>query len=164
MALMLCPECKAQISRQARTCPSCGGRMRRKPGPVFAIFGGLFLAGMLFVAFHKEMPTTPPPPPTITEAIAAKVEAAARERDYARVFVLHDSMKNPDAFKLVKAVHADSGELCVEYRSTNGFGAVVTESVRFPNDDKKAPVAVPSCADADGKDVTSGAETALKYR
>lgn len=43
-------------------------------------------------------------------------------------------LKNPASFELVDAGIVDSGVLCVTYRSTNSFNAVVTEQIAVRRD------------------------------
>lgn len=68
---------------------------------------------------------------------AAKIEPTPEEREAKRkrdeiftkqvlaVRQLKAGMKNPDSFKLESAVVTDDGTLCVFYRATNSFNAVV---------------------------------------
>lgn len=46
-------------------------------------------------------------------------------RDVAAVRQLKSGMKNPASFDLVDATRMDDGTLCLSYRATNSFNAVV---------------------------------------
>lgn len=48
MALIVCTECKAQVSDTAKRCPSCGAKVPRKAG----LFTWLFLGFFGFVVFQ----------------------------------------------------------------------------------------------------------------
>lgn len=54
-------------------------------------------------------------------------EEARFQIDVLKIKALRDKLKNPSSFKLLQAARMDSGALCVVYRATNGFNAVVTE-------------------------------------
>jgi hypothetical protein len=69
------------------------------------------------------VPTTPTPPrePTAEERAAEAVFQA----NVASVQRLKSAMKNPASFSLEQALRMDDGVLCVTYRATNSFNAVV---------------------------------------
>jgi hypothetical protein len=46
-------------------------------------------------------------------------------RDIALVKTVRQSMKNPASFQLEQAIHMDDGTLCLTYRATNSFNAIV---------------------------------------
>ena len=54
-------------------------------------------------------------------------EEARFQLDALKIRAMREKMKNPASFKLLQAARMDSGALCVVYRATNGFNAVVTE-------------------------------------
>ena len=159
MALKHCRECKAQISTTAKVCPSCGAPVKKRHSIVGGIFGGVFLVGVLFVVFQK--PSVPPaaaPQTPEQQAAAAKVRDQRME-DWSRAKAIKDGMNNPASFKLVKAVRADNGDLCVLFSGTNAFNAAVTNSIRFAG----AKSQLVDCMGMPGKDVTSAIEVDLKH-
>ena len=121
---------------------------QRTPWATIFGFTSLFcLIGWLFGAFEppaKAVPTQPPAMETLAPAVSAPPEltpeqraqrAAKKARDeeenlkFARDVVvvrqLKSSMKNPASFDLVGAIRMDDGTLCVTYRATNSFNAVI---------------------------------------
>lgn len=54
MALIRCPACQTEVSRQAVACPKCGQPIRRGflgRGPIERAINILVLGGLIFVAF-----------------------------------------------------------------------------------------------------------------
>jgi hypothetical protein len=162
MALMDCRECKQSVSTTAKACPHCGAKVKKPANVVGGIMGGLLVGGLLIgmVSSHSgSKGAASAQPPSAAQLAAGEKTKTDDAEDLYRVCALRQAMKNPDAFKLVSAVRAASGELCVEYRATNSFNAIITEHVKFsPVDKNQSPVPVPACS-GPGKDVT----TALKY-
>lgn len=121
MAMTKCKECGASISDKAEACPSCGAKVPKPTSRLALGFAGLVLFMVLYGVFESS--TAPPPPPKS----AADIE---REREFQEVVgvlrALRSSMKNPASFELVSAIKMDSGALCIQYRGTNSFNAVVT--------------------------------------
>lgn len=73
-------------------------------------------------------PEPPPRPAETQEEIKRRVEENAKfTLDVAKVRALKSSLKNPASFELVQAGRLDNGTLCVIYRGTNSFNAIVTE-------------------------------------
>jgi hypothetical protein len=110
----------------------------------FVLKFGLII-GLMVVAVAAftpaEKPTTPNTPspqiaparakadPTSPGVIGAE-EANAKELQRKAVILeklwqLRNSMKNPDSFKLVDALEMKDGTLCIDYRATNSFNAIV---------------------------------------
>lgn len=162
MALKACHECKGQISTTAKACPHCGAAVKKPPSVVGGIAGGLLLVFMAFVIFGGSK--APPPAQKTPEQQAAeeKFQQESAE-DAVRVCSLRSAMKNPDSFKVVRVVRGSAGQLCVQYRATNSFNAVTTESVRFPAPGKGAPSPTSACDANAGEDVTKRVELDLKF-
>ena len=159
MALKPCHECKAQISTAAKTCPACGAPVKKKPSVVAGVLGGLLVFGLLLVLFQKP-PAAPEPEPQTPEQQAAALKAREqRVEDWSRVKAVRENVNNPATFELVKVVRADSGNLCVQFRATNAFNAVMTQSVLFTA--TKSELA--NCIGMSGKDVTGAVTVDLKY-
>lgn len=62
---------------------------------------------------------------TPQEKAAKAAEHAKWVEDVLAVRALRRSMKNPDSFKLEEALKMDDGSLCLSYRATNSFNAVI---------------------------------------
>jgi hypothetical protein len=154
MALIKCRECKGQVSSTAQTCPHCGVKVK-KPTSVLGsiVFGLLIIVGGAAMIGGKSDPKAAAPPLTPEQLASEQKAKTESAEDLARVCVLRQALKNPDSFKLVSAIRTAAGELCVTYRGTNSFNAVITDTVKFPTfDSKKPPHTGGSCT---GKDVTS---------
>lgn len=130
MALITCKECKSQISDSAAACPQCGAKPPKPTSRFTILIGGLFAIGVAMSVFKTDE-TSKAPQKSVAQARAdAILEAARREaRDDAisKARSIKDSMKNPASFELVKLTKHTDGTVCVLYRGTNSFNAVVTE-------------------------------------
>lgn len=152
MALKKCKECGAQVSTDAKQCPQCGAKVK-KPIGVF----GIIVLGLMVVVVSKcvmDQTNRPQQAAKTPEQIEREAKNEAEfQADVAKVRALRSAMKNPTSFELVSAIRMDSGVLCVTYRATNSFNAVITESKAITPaggfaDWNKA------CAGKTGKDVT----------
>lgn len=105
----------------------------------FALLAIALISCLLWIA------TAPPPrqpaepkaaaakaAPTPEEQAAAERRASERaaenarlQRDIESVLRLKGSMKNPASFQLEQALRMDDGTLCLSYRATNSFNAIV---------------------------------------
>lgn len=120
MALKKCMECDGTLSSSAATCPHCGAKQPKKTSMfTWVVLGVIGLA--IFSAMQapdKPTKTAAPPDP-------------AKEREFQMVVsnlkTLRAATKNPASFDLVDAKLVDSATLCVVFRSTNSFNAIVTE-------------------------------------
>jgi hypothetical protein len=100
----------------------------------------------------------PKPEPTPEQ----KAEEARWQRDVLAVRQLRAGMKNPDSFKLEQALRMDDGSLCLSYRATNSFNAIVPgnaviadNTIRTSdNRERFAPVWNKRCAKKSGRDIT----------
>lgn len=91
-------------------------------------FGLLLLIVFAALVAGKVSPSPPaPPPPKLSPE-----EQAKKDADHARwvsqvllVRALKKSMKNPDSFKVEDATELVDGTICISYRATNSFNAIV---------------------------------------
>lgn len=129
MAITKCKECGAQISTKAQSCPSCGAKIKKRMGIIgwaFAIIALLAIARCATDVTSRKAP--PPPPPKSAEQLEREhKQELAFQLDLALVKMLRSTLKNPASFELVEAGRVDDRVLCVVYRGTNGFNAVITE-------------------------------------
>lgn len=116
-------------------------RQQQTPWATIIGFTSFFaLIGWLFGAFDPPKPANAPvaaalqtpvelTPEQKAEQAAKKAENDAENarfaRDVAVVRQLKSSMKNPASFDLEDAIRMDDGTLCLSYRTTNSFNAVI---------------------------------------
>lgn len=123
-----CKDCGKEVSRTAKTCPNCGARLGmsawKKLG--IALVAPLAIVGFIGGLADSSKYGEPPKPPPSPEEVAAKEKA---ERDFQHVVRILRSIKvatkNPDSFTVSNVVQVADGTICVEYRGTNSFNAVV---------------------------------------
>lgn len=168
MALVACPECKAQISDKAERCPQCGAKRPKSTSRATIFIGGLFaiaVASLVFkanksdvnyqtTATQASVPGRPEPQPRTPEQLKADREintvlAGAR--------MLKDAMKKPETFELIKAIMIDGKVICYEYRARNSFNDRTTEQyvVTDKVSSSKAADWNKHCAGKSGTDYTS---------
>jgi len=123
MALIKCPECGADVSENATVCPKCGEKMPKKTSLFTWMVAALILIG---VGISLTKPDAPPPPKKTPEQLAAEIKREAEFQRVVRVAKLvKASAKNPASFTLTFAGLTNQGAICIEYRATNSFNAVV---------------------------------------
>lgn len=104
----------------------------KQTGRIGIIKGALLaLLAFTIVKCTYDQSTKPEPPPPV-EKTQEQLKREAEENakftlDVAKVRALKSSLKNPASFELVQAGRLDNGTLCVIYRGTNSFNAIVTE-------------------------------------
>ena len=160
MALVKCAECGKQISDAAESCPSCGAKPE-KMGFFRKIFIGIFaLVVISFMMKESKSPSVKQPEESPSASVESQEVKKKREEEQAkklsiilRISALREETKNPPSFELVEAVNLKNGTLCVTYRGTNGFGAVVTESKAISSGAKIIDYAA-NCNGKTGDDVT----------
>lgn len=165
MALVKCVECGHTVSTGAAACPGCGSvvfmahvnpnaNVQRKAKAqamaitaavvalffalLFLLLGGPSQEQKAKIAAAVEASKTPEQK---AADAAAAAEKARREIDFqfsvVAVKALKERLKSPASFELVSAVLVDGGgALCVEYRGTNSFNAVITEHAVIKRDFK----------------------------
>lgn len=161
MALIQCHECKREISSEARHCPACGApttaRVQPKPKTNRVALGTVWAALLATVIVIYSCSDTPEPRQKSIAELEAERE---KEREFqvaaAVVRSLKNNMKNPKSFELVSAHMMTSGSLCITYRGTNSFNAIVTSHYVLSADggSDRATTWNASCAGKSGKDLT----------
>lgn len=82
-------------------------------------------AGIAAAGIHLQEPSAPSKAETLAmQDLRAAARLASR---------LRAEMKNPDSFNLVEAGISSAGAVCVTYRGTNSFNAVVTGQAVIPS-------------------------------
>lgn len=180
MAIVTCKECKAEVSSQAAACPKCGA-----PPPKGTSRLTLLAIGcVLFVAFkctvdglaessagadRRAADAKLTPEERASRELAQQAMAKARQEEE-RLFQLavgfartvKAGMKNPASFELTDATRMADGALCLQYRGTNSFNAVIpnyavlTQDGRASNGSAGAVASLwnKHCAGKSGEDVT----------
>lgn len=100
----------------------------------------------------------PSPEPTAQQ----KAKEARYLRDVLAIRQLRAGMKNPDSFKLEEVIRMADGTLCLTYRATNSFNAVIpgyaviASNKINTSDDRDAftPIWNRRCANKSGEDLT----------
>jgi len=118
MSLEKCEECGHQVSSEAKACPGCGAKTRKKAGPIAWIFAGLVLFAIISSS------NEPPPPPKTAEQLAQEQATASRSaKAVAAMMVIKKSLRDPDSVKWESVlVSADTSVVCATYKAKNGFG------------------------------------------
>lgn len=140
MSLKSCKECGKQVSSNAKTCPHCGAKL--KMGFFMKTIIGFFVLIFIGAIISNNQPKPEPEKDKIKYC-----------RVHAEMFV-EKSLKNPDSYKYVNFTLYESKDKAkennsskkkeepkeqedrkvsgvLEYRGTNGFGAIITESIAF---------------------------------
>lgn len=140
---------------------------------MWRIIGLIGLAGIGFILFQAMAENRPAhaPEPAVAAITkiekpeptpAQKAEAARFARDVVAVRQLRSSMNNPNSFQLEEALRMDDGTLCLTYRATNAFNALmagraVIDAKRIiTSDDRDRLTGVWNklCANRSGADIT----------
>ena len=161
MALRPCKECKREISSDAKACPNCGKKQRAETGlgmGCLVLIGIVVIFGLIgSLGEHKSETSLSP-----AEQVAKQKEEAAFSRAVRGAKALHESMRNPDSFKLSQALLMPDGTVCYQYRAQNGFGGVnvghaaLTPSGQFRSNEMEGFRALWNklCANKSGTDKT----------
>ena len=124
MALVQCKECKAQISNTAKACPQCGAKLPAKTSIVTMMVGALIIFGLLKVLLSDSGQAAAP-----TKTPAQLAQESKKEADFQNVVRVakwaKGRSKNPDSFTLTYGGITQAGTVCIEFRGTNSFNAVV---------------------------------------
>jgi len=124
MSLIKCKECGASVSDTAKNCPSCGTKIKQPISRWTILVIGLLVIGFGISVSQDEVKKAELTPEQIKENAEKEAEF---QKSVAMVRALKASMNNPASFTLVNAIKMTDKTLCVEYRATNAFNAVITE-------------------------------------
>jgi zinc-ribbon domain len=159
MALRPCKECGQQISSDAKFCPHCGKKRSTTAG-----VGCLVLLGLLILLAAINWLNEPHGgnAPSPAQRAAAEANDAQFAHAAAGAKILHDSARNPDAFKLVQVLTMPDLTVCYTYRAQNGFGgmnvgyAVLSPTNQLKTDEMSGFHVLwnKSCANKNGTDRT----------
>ena len=175
MALLNCAECGHVISTMANTCPGCGAVLSRESlrqpaggGKMFAfmVAAGIMavvLGGLYAISSRGDDAETKRRVKAAVEASKTPEQRAAEARAKAHKEAefqfavqaaarLKTKMNNPASFELVSAHLLDEGPLCIRFRGTNSFNAVVLQELSVRRDYTMGRWAV-DCAGKQGVDM-----------
>lgn len=129
--LTACKDCNQQVSLDAKHCIHCGAKVKKPMGIIAKTMLLLIVLSIIAAVIDKDKKPQEPKPKKSQEQIEAdKRSEAAFQADVIKVKSLRESLKNPNSFELVSAGRIDkTNVLCIVYRATNSFNAVVTEQV-----------------------------------
>jgi hypothetical protein len=152
MALTDCKECGKQISTTAASCPHCGHKSEKdKIGCAQVIimgFVGIVLTAVVVtcVSPNTNQARTPPDP---------EKEQRFQEEVGALIYI-KNNMKNPASFDLVDFIRTPENSLCITYRGTNSFNAIITQRhvINDTTNSDKAKDWQAHCAGRSGEDVS----------
>jgi len=124
MALAKCSECNREISDQAESCPHCGFKAPKGTSRFTIFIGGLIILAIARTVWQSS--TAPPPPVKSPAELAAQ---AKKEADFQTVVKVaawaKKNAKNPASFELTYAGLTGTRTVCIEFRATNSFNAIV---------------------------------------
>lgn len=120
MALNSCEVCKKQISDTAKACPFCGHKRSGKFWKVIGLVTFIFIIGKCSSESSKTSANKP------AERTPQQIESDAKfSRDVGMLKAFKRTLHNPDSFKIESVLRMADDTLCVEYRATNKFNAVI---------------------------------------
>ena len=165
--MIKCKDCGREISTSATSCPGCGATPKKATSRATILFGGLFAIAVASCVSSRVANQTngEEPPKAQTKSTAQLEEEAAREKEFQRVVLalrsIKAGLKNPSSLDVKGAGIVPGGSICVEYRASNSFNAIVLERAAF---DPKGAVGDWNrlCAGKSGTDYTH-ARRALDY-
>ncbi len=121
MSLITCKECNAKISDSAKKCPQCGAK-NKTTSRLTIFIAGLFLIILLKGIYESN---SAPDRPKAAKT-AAEILAEAQFQKIVNILkVVKQNTKNPKSFELVSAGLTGLDVVCIQFRATNSFNAVV---------------------------------------
>ncbi|MNV32166.1 hypothetical protein D3C71_1234930 [compost metagenome] len=150
MALIKCEECGHQVSRDAKACPSCGSTKYDASGDTKVKWVIIGIATVMIVIGVAQNDSKKREAEALTAEIESRKSAEQRAAEAAEkarkaadfqfavsaAKAVKAAMKNPASFELVYAGLVDGGPLCLQYRGTNSFNAIVTQFTVIKRDGK----------------------------
>lgn len=140
MPIVKCRECGKDVSTEAKTCPSCGVKVKKPTSRVVKLIGLAFIVAVIGTAITGN--NSPQPQQSdessrrasLTPEQRAAEDAAKTKRDAqlqiaaAVALRLKNATKDPAAFELITLIVKPDGTACYEYRAKNSFGAILPSS------------------------------------
>lgn len=129
MTLILCKECKKQVSDEAKTCPSCGAAVPKPMSRWKWLVLGLFTIVVAKCALTERIEKPAEPPLSAAQIEEINRKEAEFQFGVIATKLVKNSLKNPASFEFIDAGVVAGGALCLTYRATNSFNAVITDQV-----------------------------------
>ncbi len=132
MALVPCKECKTEISKTAKTCPSCGtdDPAKNKDRRNLWIVGFITLVFVIGILDDGNKSEDTPQKPKV-ETRQDKIDKQFSPWDGAHrnlESLLKQGLNDPDSYQHIETTYADADDHLVvklRYRAKNGFGGMV---------------------------------------
>lgn len=131
MGLLICHDCKNEVSTEAKACPKCGAKARkpmsRSKKWLLGFAGFAMFLGIAVTSQNERSAATEK-----AAALAARTPeqiAVAKAKDAhlqiagIGLVQLKNAMKDPASFELKKLYVTKTGYACYTYRAMNSFGA-----------------------------------------
>lgn len=175
MSIIKCKECAGEVSSTAKACPKCGAKVPKRTSMLTKLLALILIPGMLLAVFSTNQQTEKlrAEAAAIDASLTPEQRAAKQEADErlnagllrgrAMVRLIKQNAKNPDSIKIESAFLTTAGAVCINYRGTNSFNAVVPGLMVLPSDaSSKSATAEQTptawnkhCAKTPGRDITS---------
>lgn len=142
MSLINCHECNHQVSTEAKSCPSCGAKVKKPVGIAGWILAIIVVA---FVAKCSSMSNDAKQAAAIAElsktpeqkALETKEKAESEARHLSAVVAMTSikkALRDPASVEWSSVLtNKDGTTICIEYRAKNGFGGYAKEFASFVN-------------------------------
>lgn len=144
MALIKCHECGKEVSGEARQCPHCGAKRKKKAGPIAWMFAGIVLFSIIVIgpmtegqrdaAEAERRAALTPEQRTAEDAAIAKANRLSSARG-ACLITLKEQLHDPDSaqFGLTSNWYTSErkdGTILVQPvgRAKNAFGAYINST------------------------------------
>lgn len=139
MPIVKCHECGKDVSTEAKTCPSCGVKVKNPTSRAVKLIGLAFTVAVIGTAItgnnnQPQQNAESSRRASLTPEQRATEDAAKAKRDTqlqtaaAVALRLKNATKDPAAFELTTLIVKPDGTACYEYRAKNSFGAILPSS------------------------------------
>ena len=135
MALMICKECGAKVSKHADACPTCGNPARRKPrqyGCGTLIIGIVIVVALSSIGRNSKAPSPPLTPKEQRAKDIASQFSGWNGAHRGLEKTVKASLKDPGSYEHIETRYGDKGDhlnVLMKYRAKNGFGGYVVNSL-----------------------------------
>lgn len=148
MALVSCSECKKEISDTVKACPHCGKKKSRTFWKVIVLVTVIFFIGKCSSESNKINADKPP------EKTPEQIESELKfNRDAAFLRSFKKTLHNPSSLEIESVLRMPDDSLCVEYRATNKFNALILSQLVILKDGNIGKWGA-HCAGKSGKNIT----------
>jgi RNA polymerase subunit RPABC4/transcription elongation factor Spt4 len=149
MALVVCPECKKEMSDRANACPSCGHKKSIGFGTVVILVTLIFFVAKCSSVDEKTTIQKP-----VEKTPEQRISEIKFNRDVKMLRAFKSTIYNPASLKIDSVIRVAEDTLCVQYRATNKLNAVVLGQIAILNDGKIENFNA-NCAGKPGENITN---------